>query len=124
MLFGMSWELFIAFLSSAVGKEASLGVIAALFSQHGAAGSVFNITLLGENVAINNIGASLQAAITTPQALAFMFAFFFNIPCFMTIAVTVGETHSTKWTLRIVFYYFFTALLMSGIVYRVSLLFF
>ena len=124
MFFGMSWQLFIAFLTSAIGKEASLGVIAALFNQQGAAGSVFNITLLGESVAAGSIGANLLSAITIPQALAFMFAFFFNIPCFMTIAATAGETHSVKWTLRIVFYYFFTALILSGVVYRISMLFF
>lgn len=124
MFFGMSWQLFIAFLSSAIGKEASLGVIAALFNQQGTAGSVFNITLLGESVAAGNIGTSLLSAITIPQALAFMFAFFFNIPCFMTIAATAGETHSVKWTLRIVFYYLFTALVLGGLVYRISMLFF
>ena len=124
MFFGMRWELFITFLSSAIGKEASLGVVAALFTEHAAAGSVFNITLLGQQVSTANVGASLLASVSMPQALAFMFAFFFNVPCFMTVAATAGETHSTKWTLRIVFYYFGTALLMSAIVYRVALLFF
>lgn len=124
MFFGMSWELFISFLTAAIGKEASLGVIAALFAQHGAASSVFNITLLGESVATTNASQSLIAAISTPQALAFMFAFFFNIPCFMTIAATAGETHSVKWTLRIAGYYLLTALLLSAIVYRVSMLLF
>ena len=31
-LFGLPWQLFIAFVASAMGKEASLGVMASLFN--------------------------------------------------------------------------------------------
>ena len=124
MLFGLSWELFIAFLISAIGKESSLGVITTLFAQHTAMGNVYNAAFLGAGLATGDVAASMLASISAPQALAFMFAFFFNVPCFMTVAATVGEVHSTKWTLRIVLYYMISALLLAGIVYRIALLFY
>lgn len=124
MFFGLSWELFIAFLISAIGKESSLGVITTLFAQHEAMGNVYNAAFLGAGLATGDVAQGMLASISIPQALAFMFAFFFNVPCFMTVAATVSELHSTKWTLRIVFYYIISALLLSGIVYRISLLFF
>jgi ferrous iron transport protein B len=124
MFFGLSWELFIAFLISAIGKESSLGVITTLFAQHNAMGNVYNATFLGMGLATGDLASGMLASISVPQALAFMFAFFFNVPCFMTVAATVGEIHSTKWTLRIMFYYLISALLLAGIVYRIALLFF
>ena len=124
MFFGLSWELFIAFLISAIGKESSLGVITTLFAQHNAMGNVYNAAFLGTGLATGDVASGMLASISIPQALAFMFAFFFNVPCFMTVAATVGEIHSTKWTLRIMFYYLITALLLAGIVYQIALLFF
>lgn len=124
MIFGLSWELFIAFLISAIGKESSLGVITTLFAQHEAMGNVYNAAFLGSGLATGDVAAGMLVSISVPQALAFMFAFFFNVPCFMTVAATVGEIHSTKWTVRIVLYYIISALLLSGIVYRIALLFF
>ncbi len=124
MIFGLNWELFIAFLVSAIGKESALGVITTLFAQHAAMGNVYNAAFLGSGLATGDVTASMLASISVPQALAFMFAFFFNVPCFMTVAATAGEIHSTKWTLRIVFYYLIASLLLAGIVYRIALLFF
>ncbi len=124
MFFGLSWELFIAFLISAIGKESSLGVITTLFAQHDAMGNVYNAAFLGAGLATGDVASSMLASISIPQALAFMFAFFFNVPCFMTVAATVGEIHSTKWTLRIMFYYLISALVLAGIVYQIALLFF
>ena len=124
MFFGLSWELFIAFLLSAIGKESSLGVITTLFAQHAAMGNVYNAAFLGMGLATGDVASGMLASISGPQALAFMFAFFFNVPCFMTVAATVGEIHSTKWTLRIMFYYLISALLLAGIVYRIAMLFF
>ncbi len=124
MFFGLSWELFIAFLISAIGKESSLGVITTLFAQHNAMGNVYNAAFLGMGLATGDAASGMLASISIPQALAFMFAFFFNVPCFMTVAATVGEIHSTKWTLRIMFYYLISALLLAGIVYQIALLFF
>jgi len=124
MFFGLSWELFIAFLISAIGKESSLGVITTLFAQHNAMGNVYNAAFLGAGLATGDVTSGMLASISIPQALAFMFAFFFNVPCFMTVAATVGEIHSTKWTLRIMFYYLISALVLAGIVYQIASLFF
>ena len=87
-------------------------------------GNVYNAAFLGDGLATGDVAASMLASISAPQALAFMFAFFFNVPCFMTVAATVGEVHSTKWTLKIVLYYMISALLLAGIVYRIALLFY
>jgi len=124
MFFGLSWELFIAFLISAIGKESSLGVITTLFARHTAMGNVYNAAFLGTGLVTGDVASGMLSSISAPQALAFMFAFFFNVPCFMTVAATVGEIHSTKWTLRIMFYYLISALLIAGIVYRIAVLFF
>ena len=40
-LFGLPWQLFIAFVASAMGKEASLGVMASLFNT----GSIFGAAI-------------------------------------------------------------------------------
>lgn len=124
MLFGLNWELFIAVLISAIGKESALGVITTLFARHAAMGNVYNAAFLGSGIASGNIAANLLAGISVPQALAFMFAFFFNVPCFMTVATTYGELHRIKWTVGLVLYYFIFSLLMAGVVYRIALLFF
>ena len=66
------------------------------------------------------MGATLSKA----SALAFIFAFYFNIPCFGAIAAIRSETHSNKYTLKVTAYYIITALAIAGIVYRIGLLIF
>jgi ferrous iron transport protein B len=123
MFFGLNWQLFMAFVAAIMGKEASLGVIVALFTSQSGASNLFSMTL-GGAAAAGDMGGILLSTLSVPQALAFMFAFFFNIPCFMSLAATASETHSTKWTLKIALYYVSVALILSGIVYHVSSLFF
>lgn len=124
MLFGLNWELFIAFLVSAIGKESALAVVMTLFEQHAAMGNIYNAAFMGIGVATTDVTANMLASVSIPQALAFMFAFFFNVPCYITVAATYAETHSLKWTVRIVAYYIASALLLAAIVYRIALLFF
>ena len=62
--------------------------------------------------------------ISKPEALAFTFAFFFNMPCLMALAATAQETHSRKWTLKIAMYYILSALVISAVVYRIGMLIF
>lgn len=123
MVFGLNWQLFMAFVAAIMGKEAALGVIAALFASPGGASNLFSMTFGGAE-ATGDMGGALLAALSVPQALAFMVAFFFNVPCFMAIACTATEAHSTKWTLKIVGYYIGVSLVLAGIVYHVSSLFF
>jgi len=121
-LFGLTWQTFLAFLSSAVSKEAALGVLSSLYV---GGGSIFASTLSGGGAGPSpNLGEILKASITQAQALAFIFAVTFNVPCLMALTSTYQETRSWKWTLRIALYYMGMSLLIAFIAYRVGLLFF
>lgn len=117
--FGMNWQLFLAFISSAVSKEAALGVLSTLYA---GTGSLFSSTLEGAAIA-SNFNELLLSSITRPQALAFIFAVTFNAPCLMAVSSTYQETHSLKWTLSILVYYMLTALLLSFVVFHLASLF-
>ncbi len=69
-----------------------------------------------------NLGALLLANITKPEALAFIFAITFNMPCVVALAATYQETASAKWTAKIAAYYTVGALVLSTIVYHIGLL--
>lgn len=117
--FGMGWQTFLAFVSSMVSKEAVLGVTGVLFS---GAGSIWDATANG--AADANVGAVIAAAISKPEALAFIIAVTFNVPCLMALNSTLHETHSAKWTLRIALYYIASALIHSCLTYHIAGLFF
>ena len=119
-IFGLSWQTFIAFLMSALSKEAVLGVLNTLYM---GGGSVFDATMEG-SAATEGFAATLTAAVPKAEALAFIFATTFNVPCVVALASTHRETHSLKWTLRIACYYTAMALILSCIVYHVGLLIF
>jgi ferrous iron transport protein B len=124
-VFGLNWQLLVAFLVSAMGKEGALGAIAILYGAGGGVTS-FAGTLIPDAVTINQSGmeTALLSSISAPQALAFLFAFFFNAPCMAAVASTALESHSYKWTLKVTAYYLATALILAGIVYRIALLVF
>lgn len=116
----MSWQTFLAFVSSAVSKEAALGVLSSLYA---GTGTIFASTVGGAEQAAN-LGEILAANIGRAEALAFIFAVTFNIPCIVAVASTYQETHSAKWTGRIALYYVGMALLMSFLVYHVGVILF
>ena len=118
-IFGLSWQTFLAFISSAVSKEAALGVLSSLYA---GTGTIFASTVGAAGQAAN-LGEILAANISPAEALAFIFAVTFNIPCVVAVASTYNETHSAKWTVRIAIYYICVALLMSFVVYHVAALF-
>ncbi|MBR1931229.1 MAG: ferrous iron transport protein B [Lachnospiraceae bacterium] len=122
MLFGLRWQTFIAWITSMFGKEGSLGAMAAIFTNS----SVLHaITHMSVEAADNSVIAiALQAALTKPEALAYIFAFYFNMPCVMTMSATAHETRSLKWTLRVAGYYILMSLVLAFIVYHISSLFF
>jgi ferrous iron transport protein B len=115
--FGMPWQLFIAFIASSIGKEGAVGVLSALYS---GSGSVIAATS-GAAVAAN-INELLLANIAKPEALAFIIAVTFNMPCIVALAATYQETHSVKWTSIIAVYYTIVALLLAGAAYYIGLL--
>ena len=117
--FGMGWQTFLAFLSSMLSKEAVLGVTSVLFA---GSGSIF-AAATSKGVAVD-MGSVIANSISKPEALAFMVAVTFNVPCLMALVATYSETHSAKWTIKIALYYIFTALLLSCLTYHISGLFF
>ena len=117
--FGMGWQTFLAFVSSMISKEAVLGVTSVLFT---GAGSIWEATATG--AADANIGQIIAASISKPEALAFILAVNFNVPCLMALNATLHETHSAEWTVRIALYYIATALIISCLTYHIAGLFF
>ncbi|MDR1533112.1 MAG: ferrous iron transport protein B [Clostridiales bacterium] len=119
--FGLSWQLFMAFIAAAFAKEAVLGVLSALYL---GSGNIFESAVSKSTETAANFGAVLAEAVSKPEALAFIFAVSFTVPCVSALVSTYLENHSLKWTLRIAGYYVATALLLSLVVFRVSSLFF
>jgi ferrous iron transport protein B len=119
--FGLGWQLFMAFIAAAFAKEAVLGVLGALYM---GTGGVFESAFSKSTETAENFGAVIAEAISIPEALAFIFAVSFTVPCLMAMAATYSENHSLKWTLRIAGYYIAVALLLSLVIFHVSSLFF
>ena len=66
-LFGLPWQLFIAFVASAMGKEASLGVMASLFNT----GSIWAAIEQSATVDTAALSTSMLSVISRPEALCF-----------------------------------------------------
>ena len=118
-IFGLGWQTFMAFVASAISKEAVLGVLSALFT---GSGDVFNATF-GATGSVN-LAEILPQAISKAEALAFIFACTFNMPCLVALAATHRESHSLKWTVTIAVYYTVMALLLSCVIYHMGLVVF
>jgi ferrous iron transport protein B len=118
--FGMPWQLFLSYIASAVGKEGAIGVISALYSG-GSYSAAFTDAMSGAG-STANLSSVLLANVSKPEALAFIFAMTFNMPCVVALAATYQETHSAKWTGRIVLYYTAVSLLLAFIAYHVGML--
>ena len=124
--FGMPWQLFLSYLASAVGKEGAIGVISALYSG-GSYSTAFTQAMSGAGSTANmangvTLSSILLANVTKPEALAFIFAMTFNMPCVVALAATYQEVHSFKWTARIAAYYTVGALLLAFIAYHIGML--
>lgn len=116
--FGLGWKTFMAFIVSSLGKEGAIGVLSTIFTDH-------NMITVGSVVgggAVANINELLVANVGKPEALAFIFAITFNMPCIVALAATYQETHSAKWTSLIAIYYTFGALILSCIAYHIGVL--
>ncbi len=122
-IFGLGWRTFMGFLSSAFAKEAVLGVLNAVFVGEG---TVLDATFRSAfKVATDNavLGQAMSDVVSKAEALAFMCACTFNIPCVMALSTTYRESHSLKWTVRIAAFYVCGALVLACIVYHVAALF-
>jgi ferrous iron transport protein B len=116
MWFGLRWQTFTALICSVMAKEAALGALSSVFGA--------SSTVVGRAAVSADLGSQLQATLSKAEALAFLFAFFFNIPCIVAVLSTKQESHSWTWTLRIAGYYFTVSLLMSMFAYHMGRLIF
>ena len=121
---GLDWRLFVALLAAVIAKEASLSVIAVLFGLGTGALSITSFILGGSGVEHSVLAGSIAGLIGPASALAFIFAFFFSIPCIGTVGTIYSETKSLKWTLGSSLYYTVSSLVIGGLAYRVGLLIF
>ena len=123
-LFGMGWQTFTAWLCALVLKESALGVLSGLFTGAATPNAVLVGIMTGGGAAAANVGEVMVQVISAPEALAFIFAFTFNMPCAASVSATWAEVHSTKWTVITAVFYIASSLLLGCLVYHVSLLFF
>ena len=120
--FGMGWQTFMGFLSSAFAKEAVLGVLNAIFvGQNSLVEATFHAGSTATDGAV--LSQMMSQTVSKSEALAFMAACTFNIPCVMALTTTYRESHSFKWTARVALFYIGMALLLSCAVYHISALF-
>ena len=120
--FGMGWQTFTAWLCALVLKESALGVLSGLFTGATTPNAVIVGVMTGGAAAASNIGEIMAASISAPEALAFMFAFTFNMPCAASVSATWGEVHSTKWTVISAVFYIASSLILGCIVYHLAAL--
>ena len=66
---------------------------------------------------------AMAQTVSKAEAAAFLFACTFQVPCVMALSATLRESHSVRWTIRFALFYFFGALLLAGLVYRIAALF-
>lgn len=118
-MFGMTWQMFMAYISSMVTKESLLGVLNALYSNTDMVNAAFNAKSLGMS---ENMMTLLPQVVTKAQALGFIMAIVFNVPCTMTVAATFRENHSRKWIALSVVYYLVFSLALAFIFYHIGLL--
>ena len=117
--FGMGWQTFMAFIASAFAKEAVLGVLNAVFAGQG---SLLSGTFQAKSFGVDSsmLAMVMPTVISKAEALAFLFAVSFNVPCVMALSTTYRETHSIKWTVRLALFFTGSALVLSCIIYHVA----
>lgn len=121
-IFGLGWRTFAAFLASGFAKEAVLGVLNAIFVGQS---SLLDATFNSKVIAVDGsqLAGVMGQAISQAEALAFIFACTFNVPCVMALSTTYRESHSLKWTFIVAIFFMTAALILSAIVYHVANLF-
>ena len=120
--FGMGWQTFMAFVSGAFAKEAVLGTLNAVFM---GSNLLMEATFFAKTAKADTamLGSAMAQVIAPAEALEFMFATTFNIPCLMALSTTYKESHSLKWTVKVALFYIYNALILSCIVYHIASIF-
>ncbi|MDR1437840.1 MAG: ferrous iron transporter B [Puniceicoccales bacterium] len=112
-IIGIRWELFVVLLLSIGNRESALGGLAIFFC--GDSNFVSGC--------VPHLESTLRAALTMPQALAFLVAFFLNVPCCAAIAATANEVQSVRWTVRLCVHYVILSLVAAAITFHITSLF-
>ena len=126
-IMGWDWRLCISYVVAVFSKEGTLGAMAVIFGATTSADTDFIGIAMDQNLwdFIKGDGLATYMAstgISPAGALAFVFAVFFSLPCFGTLAMIFAETRSLKWTSFTFFYYLFMSILMGVIAYQMGLL--
>lgn len=119
-IFGMKWQMFMAFIASAFAKEAVLGVLNAVYTNTGSLVSGTIEIKTSAQAASSVLAVILPEMVSKAEALAFIFAVSFNVPCVMAVSTTYHETHSFKWTAAMVMFFTGGALILSCVVYHLA----
>ncbi len=123
-LMGLDWRLFIALAAAIVAKEASLSVLAVLYGVGQGRLALTGFVLAGGEYEQGALIGAIGSSIAPASALAFIFAFFFSIPCLGTVATIYSETKSLKWTIGSSLYYIFSSFVFGVLAYQVGILIF
>ena len=83
------------------------------------AAAAFNAKSVGVS---ESLAVLLPQVISKAQALGFIMAIVFNVPCTMTVAATYRENHSAKWIVLSIGYYVAFSLTISCVFYHIGLL--
>lgn len=123
-IFGMGWETFTAWFCALAIKESAVGVFSAIFAGGSTPNAAIVGAVTGSAFVAPNIGELIAAHISAPEALAFIFAFTFNMPCAASCSMTIAEAHSPKWVAITAAFYICSSLLLGCVAYHVGLLLF
>lgn len=124
-LIGLNWQLFVALIAAVAAKEASLVILAVLYGIGKSSVPITGMIFGGAGGYEHDVlESTLFQSISPESALAFLFAFFFSIPCIGTIATVYSESKSLKWTLGASAYYTGASFIFAFIAYHAGMLIF
>ncbi|MDR0428541.1 MAG: ferrous iron transport protein B [Puniceicoccales bacterium] len=121
LITGLRWEMLMVLLLSVINRESALGGLAILLPRGGGS---FTFGTFVNGAHLTDLQSSLLATLDHPQAIAFLVAFFLNVPCCAAIAATACEVKSFRWTCQLIFYYFCFSILCASITFHLSSLVF
>lgn len=123
-LMGFDWRLMVALAAAVASKEAALASLAIIYGIGQGVTSITGMIVTSGIYEHTALGSILTQTIAPAAALAFIFAFFFSIPCLGTVGVLYSETKSLKWTIGAAVYYSLSSLIAGILAYNVGLLIF
>jgi ferrous iron transport protein B len=128
-IMGWEWRLCVSYIVAVFSKEGTLSAMAIIFGVTTATDTDLVVMSMDQNILNLVMQGGLTSylaatGISLAGALSFIFAVFFSLPCFGTLAMIYSETKSIKWTSFTFVYYLSASLIMGMLAYRVGLLVF